>query len=234
MVRNKGNRKAMLNQFDKLESIYIKRTFVPAVVISVNEDGTITIDPTGKQGVFETLQEAEKYIRENQTISEKTKFFVDDFFTVPDNLYLPSELLWTDINAAIRREFIEMAKSDPAKWLQAYIDLLKDIFEINEIDYNPPIISHSIRCGDHWLTDDELREQNIQRQIEFRQTAISVGKEIMQHYPAVVDLLEQFDKMTVPDLLERYKDQKWFNKSEITVPDCLEWFRNQKWRDNAN
>ena len=58
-----------------------------------------------------------------------------------------------------------------------------------------------------------MKQDNIEQQIKFRNIAIDVAKEMMQKYPAIVDLLEQFDKSSVPELLERYKDQKWFIKT---------------------
>ena len=96
--------------------------------------------------------------------------------------------------------------------MNSYIELLKTFFEINEIDYDPKIYSHTLAVGGRWLTDEELKQDNIEQQIKFRNIAIDVAKKTMQKYPAIVDLLEQFDKLSVPELLERYKDHKWFKK----------------------
>ena len=210
----KGKRTAILNRLEQLEKLQQNKNFISVLCVSVEDTGFFTIGFGADKKYFENIEDIEVYAKKLYGVTDKTKWLIDDlFYTVPDGVYLPPEPIWYFTDAEKRRKFIELAASDSVQWLNSYIELLKTFFEINEIDYDPEIIPHGVCYCGHWLTDEELKQQNIERQIKDRNMVIDVAKEMMQKYPAIVDLLEQFDKLSVPELLERYKDQKWFIKT---------------------
>ena len=210
----KAKRTTIFNRLEQLETVQKKKQFIPVIVLDLEADGRFSTGNIKHEWMFfETMQEVDRYFHTLPGITEKTKIIVNDMLCVPDGLYLPADLILAYTTLEQRRKFIELAASDSVQWLNSYIEFLKTFFEIEEIDYAPKVYSHTFCYCGHWLTDEELKQDNIERQIKFRNIAIDVAKEMMQKYPAIVDLLEQFDKLSVPELLERYKDQKWFVKT---------------------
>lgn len=211
MIR-KAKRTTIFNRLEQLERLQQNKNFISVLCVDVEDTGFFTIGLGVDKKCFESMGDVEVYVKKLYGITDKTKWLIDDFCTTPDDLYLPSEPVWYFADLEQRRKIIELAASDSVQWLNSYIELLKTFFEINEIDYDPKIYSHTLAVGGRWLTDEELKQDNIEQQIKFRNIAIDVAKKTMQKYPAIVDLLEQFDKLSVPELLERYKDHKWFKK----------------------
>lgn len=209
----KAKRTTIFNRLEQLERLQQNKNFISVLCVDVEDTGFFTIGLGVDKKHFESMEDVEVYAKKLYGVTDKTKWLIDDFCTTPDDLYLPTEPIWYFADLEQRRKIIELAASDSVQWLNSYIELLKTFFEINEIDYDPEIIPHSIFSCGHWLTDEELKQQNIERQIKDRNMVIDVAKEMMQKYPAIVDLLEQFDKLSVPELLERYKNQKWFVKT---------------------
>ena len=209
----KAKRTTIFNRLEQLERLQQNKNFISVLCVDVEDTGFFTIGVGVDKKHFESMEDVEVYANKLYGVTDKTKWLIDDFYTVPDGVYLPSQPIWCFTTLDQRRKFIELAHSDSIQWLHLYIEFLKTFFEIEEIDYDPKIYHHSFFSCGHWLTDEELKKDSIEQQIKFRNIAIDVAKEMMQKYPAIVDLLEQFDKLSVPELLERYKDQKWFVKT---------------------
>jgi len=212
MIR-KAKRTTIFNRLEQLERLQQNKNFISVLCVDVEDTGFFTIGLGEDKKHFESMEDVEVYAKKLYGVTDKTKWLIDDFYTTPDDLYLPCEPIWYFADLEQRRKIIELAASDSVQWLNSYIEFLKTFFEINEIDYDPKVYSHTLCYCGHWLTDEELKQDNIERQIKDRNMKIDVAKEVMQKYPAIVDLLEQFDKLSVPELLERYKDQKWFVKT---------------------
>lgn len=212
MIR-KAKRTTIFNRLEQLERLQQNKNFISVLCVDVENTGFFTIGVGVDKKHFESMEDVEVYAKKLYGVTDKTKWLIDDFYTTPDDLYLPVEPIWYFADLEQRRKFIELAASDSVQWLKGYIEFLKTFFEINEIDYDPKVYSRTLAIGGRWLTDEELKQQNIERQIKDRDMKIDVAKEMMQKYPAIVDLLEQFDKLSVPELLERYKNQKWFVKT---------------------
>lgn len=204
-------------QLEELKRIHSNKQTIPVFFIEVMDDGSLmagTGKNAGNMKCFETLDDI-PVIRNG---TGKTTVFVEDFKTVPDDLYLPADILWVLCGSEQRFKLISLNNAgDYVGWLEEYISIIKDFFGVSfeEEFIDSRIFPNSVYKNGHWLTNDELKAERKERCNRVIAEQIEIAKEILKEYPVLVDLLDQYNQLPLSELVERYKDQKWFTGTRL-------------------
>jgi hypothetical protein len=169
MIKRKIGQTAILNRLERLEKLQNVKGFIPAVCLTVEENGKISDGIGTTAHRFETMDEFEKYVLGVPGITDKTILFLDDMAIASDSLYLPNEPILYFTNSEQRRGFMSV---NPEKWLSLYIALIQRVLVMAAENPNMDFPGFSD--------------------------------------PALKDLIANKNSMKIEQLIERYKDQKWF------------------------
>ena len=206
------NLNAAMKEIKELKALQAQSTFIPNVIAWINDDGSIGANLLSGNGKaykslqFNMISDLYKY----PGITEQTNFVLDDM-NVSCDLYLPTDPIIEGGSPEQIREFMRLANSgDEIGYMAAYIELFKAFIELPELNPNHKIYSHSLYHNGRWLSDEELKAQRIEQDENERALIMSVWRQQLKDSPALLDLLDHFDKLSLPELVERYKDQRFF------------------------
>lgn len=161
------NLNAYRKQLQELQAAQTEKDFLPLMFVSVEPNGYFEIGHGSQYSKWVDIPEPRGFIY------NKTRLFIEDFYTVPDGIYLPAEPLWYWCNAEERRRLIERSQEDDfTGWMADYINLIK------------ALLARSISDTTIFIRD-------------------------MQE-PALNDLIENIDRFSLNELVERYQERRWF------------------------
>jgi len=209
------NLNAAMKEIKELKALQAQSTFIPSVIAWINDDGTIRANLLSGSGkAYKNLQiDKISDLYKYPGITEQTNFVFDDM-NISCDLYLPTDPIIEGGSPEQIREFMRLTNSgDEIGYMAAYIELFKAFIELPELNPNPKIYSHSLYHNGRWLSDEELKAQRIEQDKNERALIMSVWRQQLKDSPALLDLLDYFDKLSLPELVERYKDQRFFTPS---------------------
>lgn len=193
----------LMRRISRLEQQCNAASLLPRVVVDATNENALEI--------IENAQRAGRDITIDTTAIKK------------QSMYLDYEILVYNGWDCVQR-FMELsACATEEEYMAAYIQTLKEFCEIPEIDYNPVIYSHSVCISGHWLTDDELRADAIERSKRHRETVLSAWQDVLKRSGdgsllILADLLGQMDRLPVLELVERYRDRRISDSELIENP----------------
>lgn len=206
------NLNAAMKEIKELKAVQAQSAFIPSVMAWINDDGTIGANLlTGSGKAYKKLQfDMIRDLYQYPGITEQTNFVFDDM-NISCDMYLPTEPIIEGGSPEQIREFMRLADSgDEIGYMAAYVELFKAFIELPELNPNPKIYSHSLYHNGRWLSDEELKAQRIEQDETERALILEVWRQQLKDSPALLDLLDHFDKLSLPELVERYKDQRFF------------------------
>lgn len=180
----KINLTAIQKQLAELGGLLDVRDFIPSVFVTCNSDGSLTIDNPKIPRAFETMFEVETEFLKMPGITKETVCFVEDFATVPDGRYLPGG----------KFENGPYVPADPL-WYYCGTEQRKQFIQL-------------AHAGDDaaWM---KLYLETIERILSLSAANPDTYLPAFDD-PALKDLIENRREFTPEQLVERYRDRKWF------------------------
>lgn len=182
---NRVNMQSVLKELDQLKKESMVANQVTGGIISINEDGTLSVRVNINKGKRSSVRhfkadDITKAFKQIKDIAEDATLIVDDMSIAHDEMYLPTGFILASGKEKVKR-LSYLADQEAITYLKEYIELFVDFFEI-ETD------------NDSSLTYYILAK------------------------PVLVDLLANYNQLPLETLVERYKDQRFFDtKSKGTI-----------------
>lgn len=208
MVKRAVN-KDLLKRLDRLQSM-VKMKSSESVII-VLEDW-IKSKETGKFS---------DYIKKSLlNKSDDTTVIIDDMLLETD-MYLPCELIFDSTKDVIKKFVKAAGESDEVQFMKLFIELFEEAFDLHDIpdrEYymtTPKLnfMHQSVREGGRWLTDEELRQRHYESELQHSASSFDICSDIFTESGSLFykDFLEHYKILSVEELVERYKDQRFFH-----------------------
>ncbi len=156
---------------------------------------------------------------------EKTKKSSDDTVVIVDdmplqvNIYLDTDLILSSPKDVILKFFKAAEKNDEIEYMKLYIQLFEEAFDLKDIpskeyfmtDPSLNFLNGSLFAdGKHW-TEEEHRERYWEMEVSEIADKFDVYAEVFAKMsPFYKDFMEHFKILSVEELVERYKDQRFF------------------------
>lgn len=204
----KAKTKELLKRLDSLQAIANKKSASP-VLVSLEE-----WMKSKEQGTF-----CDYINKKLQNKSPDSTVIIDDMILSID-IYLPTQLLF-DADKDTVKKFVQAASErDENLFMELYIQVFEEMFELNDIpdkEYymTTPILNflhHSLWKDGRWLTDEELREQHYESCLADNALRYDVLADVFSENKCLFykDFLEHYKVLSIEELVERYKDQRFF------------------------
>lgn len=207
MVR-KSTTRELLKRLDNLQSMAKMKSSEP-VLICLDE-----WLKSNEQGTF-----ADYIDMKLQNKADSTVIMIDDMLISID-IYLPTQLLYY-LDKEQVKEFVQAAdEADEKRYMEMYIQVFEEVFELNDIpDKQYFMTTPTLNClhqsewsDGRWLTDEEIRERFYERIVAENATKYDVLADVFSknNYLIYKDFLEHYKTLSIEELVERYKDQRFF------------------------
>lgn len=112
-------------------------------------------------------------------------------------------------------KFIDLAENNAEEeYMKAYIEIFDEEFGIDE----PHLKSWVKNIGEYdYKYDNPTEQEKYNNSLKNRhQENCNIIKEVFEkHEPMLADLFINYKRLSVHELVERYKDEKWFTGKKI-------------------
>ena len=207
MVKRTRN-KDLLKRLDKLQSMVITKTG-DAVIIDFE-----TWFKSKEKGKFSD------YIR--RTLANKPDditVIIDDML-LETSMYLPCELIYDSPKDVIKKFVKAASESDEIQFMKMFIELFEEAFDLHDVpDREYFMTTPELNClhqshfeNGRWLTDEEVRQRYYERELWSSALSFDTCSEVFTEAGNLFykDFLDHFKILSVEELVERYKDQRFF------------------------
>lgn len=207
MVKRTRN-KELLKRLDKLQSMVITKA-TEVVIIDFE-----TWFKSKEKGKFSD------YIR--RTLANKPDditVIIDDML-LETSMYLPCELIYDSPKDVIKKFVKAASESDEIQFMKMFIELFEEAFDLHDVpdrEYfmtTPTLnfLHNALGDGTRFLTDEEARQQYYERELWSSALSFDTCSEVFTEAGNLFykDFLDHFKLLSVEELVERYKDQKFF------------------------
>ena len=192
MIKQRMARGTLLNRLRELEESQKNKQSIPVLFADVEENGRLWVGKNiSDKHYFENMFDVEAYMTALPGFTEQTKVLIDDLLCWPEGLYLPSDPILYFTDTEKRSDFVRV-NTDPEKRLALYVALIKHILETAETENVTAPLFTRVYLDKGIEQDKELPGFDT---------------------PALKDLIENMDSMNIEQLVEHYKDQKWFDRT---------------------
>ena len=207
MIKRARN-KELLKRLDKLQSIVITKT-TEAVIIDLE-----TWLKSKEKGKFSDYI---KRLLANK--SDDTTVIIDNML-LETSMYLPCELIYDSPKDVIKKFVKAASESDDIQFMKMFIELFEEAFDLHDVpdrEYfmtTPTLnfLHNAHGDGTRFLTDEEARQRYYEMELEHSASCFDICSDIFTEAGNLFykDFLEHFKLLSVEDLVERYKDQRFF------------------------
>lgn len=208
MVKRATN-KELLKRLDKLQSM-VKVKSSESVLVVLEDWIESKIDGTFSDYIESKLKGK----------AADVTVIIDDMLLETD-MYLPCELIFDSTKDVIKKFVKAAGESNEIQFMKMFIELFEEAFDLHDVldrEYymtTPKLnfLHHSTyECG-RWLTDEELRQRHYERELQYSASGFDICSEIFTESGSLFykDFLEHYKILTVEELVERYKDQRFFH-----------------------
>jgi len=203
----------VLSDLQTLKEVQRQNNQALSIIIDVREDGTLDVNVVFSNGKkywnksknVESIHDVFKVFPE---IKEKAPVILDDMILQTD-MYLPTDIILYKGKETIRK-FIDLALNhNEEEYMKAYIELFDKEFGISEPDF------------EHWIKgigEYDYRYNNVEEQEKYNnwlknkyQESFDAVKNLLaEHDSTLADFFENYKKLSIEELVERYKDKRFF------------------------
>lgn len=146
-------------------------------------------------------------------LDDDTVCIYDDMVVEPDEMYIGTGIILLESKEIIQR-FIDLALNhSEMDYMKAYIELFNEKFGVDEPDYSWKYPGSIRRFdGKRWSTDEEEKQKHFERERKDYADSVESIRNVLKVSPLLLDFFDNYKKLTVEELVERYKDQRFFRK----------------------
>ena len=154
-----------------------------------------------------------------QNKSDNVVIIIDDMLISID-IYLPTQLLYYLDKEQVKKFVQATDEADEKRYMEMYIQVFEEMFELNDIpDKEYYMTTPTLNCLHHshwsngrWLTDEEVRERFYEKRLAENTMKYDVLADVFSesNYLFYKDFLEHYKILSIEELVERYKDQRFF------------------------
>lgn len=207
MVR-KSTTRELLKRLDNLQAMAKMKSSEPVLIcldewLASNEQGTFC-----------------DYIdMKLQNKSDNVVIIIDDMLISID-IYLPTQLLYYSDKEQVKKFVQATDEADEKRYMEMYIQVFEELFELDDIpDKQYFMTTPTLNCLHHshwsngrWLTDEEVRERFYEKRLAENTMKYDVLADVFSesNYLFYKDFLEHYKILSIEELVERYKDQRFF------------------------
>lgn len=207
MVR-KSTTRELLKRLDNLQAMAKMKSSEPVLIcldewLASNEQGTFC-----------------DYIdMKLQNKSDNVVIIIDDMLISID-IYLPTQLLYYSDKEQVKKFVQATDEADEKRYMEMYIQVFEELFELDDIpDKQYFMTTPTLNCLHHshwsngrWLTDEEVRERFYEKRLAENTMKYDVLADVFSesNYLFYKDFLEHYKVLSIEELVERYKDQRFF------------------------
>ena len=207
MVR-KSTIRELLKRLDNLQAMAKMKSSEPVLIcldewLASNEQGTFC-----------------DYIdMKLQNKSDNVVIIIDDMLISID-IYLPTQLLYYSDKEQVKKFVQATDEADEKRYMEMYIQVFEELFELDDIpDKQYFMTTPTLNCLHHshwsngrWLTDEEVRERFYEKRLAENTMKYDVLADVFSesNYLFYKDFLEHYKILSIEELVERYKDQRFF------------------------
>lgn len=205
MIKRISNTK-MLQKLEELQSKVKNKTGIP-VVLDL-EQWLCSDDKTSSFS---------KYVSNYQAKNPNAQIIIDDM-AVQTEMYIDTGLI-LDSDKETIKSFISLASDgNELPYMKSFISLFDKVCVIDE----PPDYQDCLKwasCsrefnGERWLSDEEVATKNLKRSKQQFEDEIQIVREVFSELstPFYLDFFDHYKVSSIEELIERYKDQRFFEK----------------------
>lgn len=207
MVR-KSTTRELLKRLDNLQAMAKMKSSEPVLIcldewLASNEQGTFC-----------------DYIdMKLQNKSDNVVIIIDDMLISID-IYLPTQLLYYSDKEQVKKFVQATDEADEKRYMEMYIQVFEELFELDDIpDKQYFMTTPTLNCLHHshwsngrWLTDEEVRERFYEKRLAENTRKYDVLADVFSENKCLFykDFLEHYKVLSIEELVERYKDQRFF------------------------
>ena len=149
----------------------------------------------------------------------KLPTLLDDIL-MDSSVYLPTMWIYAEGKGTVKR-FIEIvATGDEVEFMNAYIELFDKCFGIPEPDYEQKYPNSVFTCVDgEWIAED--KETYKVKKKRFYDQSVEITRDVLKKEPVLLDFFDHYKALTVDELIERYKDQRFFDSRRKDLNQCF-------------
>lgn len=197
----KMSKAKMIQRLENLQSKMQYKTSIPIVL-----DLEKWINSNNQSSSFG------KYVLNIEKKNPNAVIIIDDMLLETD-MYLPTEIILSEGKETIKR-FIDLALNhSEVDYMKAYIELFNEQFGIDEPDCSWKYPGSTRRFdGERWSTDEEEKQRCFNLERKKHADSIEVTRNVLKESPVILDFFDHYKKLTVEEMVERYKDQRFFRK----------------------
>lgn len=207
------NMTKVLSDLQTLKEVQRQNNQALSIIIDVRKDGTLDANAVFSNGKkywnkSKNVESIDDVFKMFPDIKEKAPVILDDMILQTD-MYLPTDIILYKGKETIRK-FINLALNhNEEEYMKAYIELFDKEFGISEPDF------------EHWIKgigEYDYRYNNVEEQEKYNnwlknkyQESFDAVKNLLaEHDSTLADFFENYKKLSIEELVERYKDKRFF------------------------
>lgn len=204
----KINKIQMIKRLEHLHSKVESKTSIPMII-----DLEKWLNSDDKSSSFD------EYVLEIQKKNPNTTIIIDDMI-LQTNMYIDIGLILNSDRQTLKL-FVSLAKQeDEIQYMKSYTELFHSWMGINDLEPKEETIKklnhyHDKSCfvNGRYLTVEEQIEEHLRNKVKHYEMKIQVAREVLSELsnPFYLDFFDHYKKLTVEELIERYKEQSFFD-----------------------